>query len=129
MRFGFDKGRYGVLLFCAIVGLALPAKLHAVSHSEAPGQFYAALDESDRPLAFSSLQQTLETYVSNRVGTWRNRSSGNSGSIVPLRTYRIETGYYCRDYRETVIARQRTISRLGTACRDQHGEWISVERK
>ncbi len=66
--------------------------------------------------------------MSREAGTWRNAATGNRGSMAPLRTYRIEIGTYCRDYRETVTRGGQAVARIATACRDQTGTWIPIER-
>ena len=90
--------------------------------------FYGGLDRTDVSLAWSALQTTLETHMSREAGTWRNAATGNMGSMVPLRTYRIEIGTYCRDYRETVTRGGQAVARIATACRDQTGTWMPIER-
>ncbi len=90
--------------------------------------FYGSLDRTDVSLAWSALHETLETRTSREVGTWRNAATGNMGSMAPLRTYRIEIGTYCRDYRETVTRGGQAVARIATACRDQKGTWIRIER-
>ncbi len=90
--------------------------------------FYGGLNTADVSLAWSALQETLETRMSPEVGTWRNAATGNMGTMAPLRTYRIEIGTYCRDYRETVTRGGQAVARIATACRDQNGTWIPIER-
>ena len=90
--------------------------------------FYGGLDRADVSLAWSALQETLETHISREVGAWRNAATGNMGSMAPLRTYRIEIGTYCRDYRETVTRGGQAVARIATACRDQKGTWMPIER-
>ena len=90
--------------------------------------FYGGLDTADVSLAWSALQETLETRVSAQTGTWRNTATGNAGSVTPLRTYRIAFGTYCRDYRETATQSGHAVARIATACRDGNGTWIPVAR-
>ncbi len=91
-------------------------------------RFYGGLDTADISLAWPALQETLETRMGREVGTWRNATTGNMGSMAPLRTYRIEIGTYCRDYRETVTRGGQAVARVATACRDRKGTWIPIER-
>ncbi len=90
--------------------------------------FYGGLDTADVSLAWSALQETLETRVSAQTGTWRNAATDNAGSVTPLRTYRIAIGTYCRGYRETVTRGGQAVARIATACRDGNGTWIPIER-
>ncbi|MHA1152635.1 MAG: RT0821/Lpp0805 family surface protein [Alphaproteobacteria bacterium] len=89
--------------------------------------FYGALTESDIDLARSALQDTLETRVSGEPGNWQNGTTGIEGSVTPLRTYRIASGTYCRDYQEIVTGQESILTRSRTACRDANGVWIPVE--
>ena len=90
--------------------------------------FYKELTEGDLVIARASLQEALEKRRSLDVGQWRNAATGASGSVMPTRTFRIQSGFFCRDYRETVLAAGALADRIGTACRDNNGVWIRVER-
>ena len=128
MRADFGMPRHPLLSLCLGLGLGVAAGCGAAQEQLSQRAFYDRLDEADVLHAWSALQETLETRVSNQTGLWRNESSGNSGAAVPLRTFRIKTGTYCRDFRETIVAANRKTSRTGTACRTGNGEWIPVER-
>ena len=90
--------------------------------------FYGGLDRADISLAWSALRETLEMHMSQEAGTWRNAATGNMGPMEPLRTYRIEIGTYCRDSPEAVTRGGQAGARIATACRDQTGTWIPIER-
>ena len=108
---------FGLLTACQLPGDARPW-----------ASFYDTLDESDVVLARSAFQDTLDTRVSREAGIWQNGATGNEGSITVLRTYRIVSGTYCRDYREKVKRQGRALSRIRTACRDADGVWLPVKR-
>ncbi len=128
MRFGFGQTRHRLLLLCLAMGLGVAGAGITVANPTPRTTFYGGLDRADVSLAWSALQETLETRTSREVGTWRNAATGNMGSMAPLRTYRIEIGTYCRDYRETVTQGGQAVARIATACRDQKGTWIPIER-
>ncbi len=107
---------FSVLTACQMLGDTKPRT-----------SFYGALAESDVDLARSALQDTLETRVSGEPGNWQNGATGIEGSVTPLRTYRIASGTYCRDYQEIVTRPGRVLARSRTACRDVNGIWIPVE--
>jgi hypothetical protein len=90
--------------------------------------FYEDLTTNDQAIADSRLQETLDRRRSMDAAQWRNPASGASGSFMPLRTFRIKTGFFCRDYREMLLAVGTLIERTGTACRAGNGVWIRVER-
>ena len=85
------------------------------------------LTSGDIDLSRSVLQDVLETQRSQQMRLWRSDATGVSGSVMPLRTFKIKTGHYCRDYRETVVANGLMDSRDGTACRSDGGLWVPIE--
>ncbi len=107
---------FSVLTACQIPGDTKPR-----------ASFYGALAESDVVLARSVLQDTLETRVTGEPGNWQNGATGIEGSVTPLRTYRIASGTYCRDYEEIVTRQENVVARSRTACRNADGIWLPVE--
>ena len=128
MRAGFRPAQRLLLLLCLAMGLGVAGTGTTAADPTPRTTFYGGLDRADLSLAWSALQETLETHMSREAGTWRNAATGNTGSMAPLRTYRIEIGTYCRDYRETVTRGGQAVARIATACRDQNGTWIPIER-
>ncbi len=128
MRAGFGSARYPFLLLCLAMGLGVAGAGTAAANPTPRTTVYGGLDRAVVSLAWSALQETLETHMSREVGIWRNAATGNMGSMAPLRTYRIEIGTYCRDYRETVTRGGQAVARIATACRDQKGTWMPIER-
>ncbi|MFQ5774311.1 MAG: RT0821/Lpp0805 family surface protein [Kiloniellaceae bacterium] len=114
------------LTFFLGLGLGVATSSGSVPQAAAQGAFYDGLQAEDAARALSAFQQTLETRVSHRLAHWRNDATGTSGSVMPLRTFRIRTGHYCREYVETILATGKIMSRVGTACRDDGGAWIPV---
>ena len=55
--------------------------------------------------------------------TWNNPSSGNQGTIVPVREGRDNTGSACREYQQTVTVGGKTERAYGTACKQADGSW------
>ncbi len=128
MRAGVGSTRNRLLFLCLAMGFRVASAGATVADPTPRTTFYGSLDEADVGLAWSLLQETLETRVSAQTGTWRNTATGNAGSVTPLRTYRIAIGTYCRDYRETVTQSGHAVARIATACRDGNGTWIPVAR-
>lgn len=88
-----------------------------------PESLYRGLDEADVALARATVQDALETALSRRTRTWINETSGHSGSVRPLRTFRIADGRYCRQYREYVTSDDGRAVAVRIACRDRDGVW------
>ncbi len=77
----------------------------------------------DIALANRAFQKALEKSASGNRLSWRNPGNGHSGSITPQKTYRANSGLYCRVFDETVTMTMGTKSFRNTACRDRDGVW------
>jgi len=122
-----DAPRRRLLAAIALIGFGLTASSASASEIEPRASFYDALAEGDVKLAWSAFQDTLETRPSRQAGDWHNAATGSEGTVTPLRTYRIASGTYCRDYLEVVTLVARVTARSGTACRKANGLWIPLE--
>ncbi|MEH6823711.1 MAG: RT0821/Lpp0805 family surface protein [Motiliproteus sp.] len=91
-----------------------------------PAPLYSRLTDEDTQKADQALQQALETLPSAQKQHWENSNSGNSGTLIPLRSYKSVAGYYCREYRELVRIRQRQAVYFDTACRSKNGNWYPI---
>lgn len=129
MTFGASARRRRTNLFFILFLLGLkpvPAPSQAVGEAES---FYGGLAPSDLSRAERAVQRTLELQLSGRPNQWRNPRTGTSGTVSPVKTYRISDGRYCRDFREVVTADREPRSRHATACRDGDGRWIVVDTR
>lgn len=88
---------------------------------------YADLTDEDVALAAAELQIVLETTPDGQEGAWQNTSSGHGGTIRPIRTHMTDTGYFCRDYHETLNIDGRQATYANTACRNDDARWVWVE--
>jgi surface antigen len=128
MRLARGIGPHATSLCFFAVGLYLTAATSSTAHGQELDVFFDGLAAGDTILARSTLQEGLETRRSQEVAQWRNDTTGNSGTVTPLRTFRIKTGFFCRDFRETLVTAGYPAERIGTACRREDGIWIRVER-
>ena len=85
-----------------------------------PDWLYAGLGAEEVAVARTAMQQALETRSSDEGYVW------GSGVVTPLRTFRIKSGHYCRDYQEAVTAITGSASETRTACRDGKDNWRRV---
>ena len=81
------------------------------------------LDNRDKQLAAQAAQSAFEQNQAGQASVWQNPDSGNSGSITPTRTYQINNGQYCREYRQTIVIGGEQQQAYGTACRQPDGTW------
>ncbi len=68
----------------------------------------------------------LETAASGEIHRWQDGINGISGTVRPVRTFRISTGHYCREYTEVIYRLDEPISDQRIACRDDGGIWIQI---
>lgn len=116
--------RAGGLVLFVCFGLALAPPRGLASYRDG----FDHLNAADLRLAGSAKQSALERNPSGELQMWRNQGTGNSGAVMPLRSFKIKTGHFCREYRETAIAQRQMASRDLTACRTPDGKWITLER-
>ena len=81
------------------------------------------LDNRDKQLAAQAAQRAFEQNQAGQASVWQNPDSGNSGSITPTRTYQINNGQYCREYRQMIVIGGEQQQAYGTACRQPDGTW------
>lgn len=85
-----------------------------------------AMTGRNHPEIDTYLQTGLETFPSGEGLSWRDKSSGLRGLIVPTRTFKIRTGQYCRDFRLRLERNAESLIKRQTACRSQEGRWIVI---
>ena len=68
----------------------------------------------------------MEKNKSGTESTWRNPDSGNEGTVTPTKTYKSESGQYCREYQQTITVGGKTEQGYGRACRQPDGSWRIV---
>jgi len=77
------------------------------------------IDCNDQPYAF----RTYSTGLNGEIGRRYDWNHGQSrGYFMPTREYR-RNGTVCRDFTETTYRNGREITRTGTSCRAQDGNW------
>jgi surface antigen len=70
-----------------------------------------------------TVTRALETTPVGTASTWRNPDKGNSGSIIPTRTFRNRSGAYCREFQQEIVVDGRPQQATNTACRQPDGAW------
>jgi hypothetical protein len=63
--------------------------------------------------------------ASGTTWRWRNRTSGNSGTMTVLGFFQSRDGRYCRRIRQTLVSGGETLSDAGVGCREGTGWRIS----
>ncbi len=128
------KATMGTVLGGAMGGLAGSqvgggkGKLAAVGIGAVLGAFMgnsigASLDELDKIKMQKTSQRSLENMRDNQVASWSNPNSGNSGTVMPVKTYQRASGQYCREYQQTITVGGKQETAFGKACRQPDGAW------
>jgi hypothetical protein len=81
-------------------------------------------------VAQDAFQSALENNRTNQASTWVNPDTGESGAVVPVRTFENAVGQPCREYQRTIVIGGRAERGYGTACRQPDGTWrvVSAQR-
>ncbi len=65
-------------------------------------------------------------FAERQVARWHNPDSGSRGSVKPLRTFKISTGQWCREYVHAIDLQgwqERQGILRAIACREAGGRW------
>lgn len=84
------------------------------------------MEASDWALYNDTARKALTKVPDGTNSSWTNPDTGASGIIRPTRTFRTQTGSYCRDYRSTVAVSDMVQSGDGTACLGIDGQWYAM---
>lgn len=114
-QFGHGSGRVVAVAIGTLAGALI---------GQGVGQ---SLDRADRLAMERNAQYSLENTRTNQATTWVNPDTGNSGQIIPTRTYQTAQGQYCREYTQTVVIGGQAQQAYGTACRQPDGNWLIIK--
>jgi surface antigen len=81
------------------------------------------LDQRSQQMQAQTVTRALETTPVGTASTWRNPDNGNSGSIIPTRTFQNQSGTYCREFQQEFVVGGQTQHATNTACRQPDGSW------
>ncbi len=70
--------------------------------------------------------EALEYSPAGQPVEWKNPVSGNSGVVTASKTYDVGLSN-CRQYVHSLIVNGETKTALGTACKEQDGNWVPLE--
>jgi hypothetical protein len=96
----------------------------------AQGPLHAQTADVDRDYVLPLVNQALETARTDVEVPWFNPGTGNSGTILIQRTFYLEPGKPCRQYRRTVERPGASAVVIeGTGCRIGPEQWKSDEQE
>ncbi len=118
-------GAIAASIVAIVVGLA-GANYFAERSVERELARLEALRAADQEMIEAAISVALEMHVSGPPARWHNPDSGSKGSIEPLRTFKISTGQWCREYAHAIDIRgwqERRATLRAIACREAGGRW------
>lgn len=100
----------------------------AMPATAAGANLFLDLDSVTLGTARSAVQSALERQPTGESYFWSVPDVAE-GTIVPRRTWRSQSGHWCRAFDERVkLADGRSYSTTGTRCRSRDGFWVVPER-
>lgn len=84
------------------------------------------LEASDWSMHDSNARKALSGGRDGEPVGWQNPATGASGIFRPTRSYRMQTGEMCRDYRAIISYGDTVESGEGTACQGNDGLWYAM---
>jgi surface antigen len=128
----------------AVIG-ALAGGLLGSQFGKGEGQFLAAgagallgafvgssigksMDDQDKLMAERASQNALERAASGSSTEWKNPDTGHYGFVTPTKTYKTDSGRYCREFTQEVYIGKDKEKAYGTACRQSDGSWQIVNQ-
>lgn len=89
---------------------------------------YEAERQQDRVQLAAMVQEALETSPSGQALRW-GAAGELQGEVLPLRTFRNQSGDWCREYSAVAVIGIERLERRAIACRGADGAWETrVER-
>ena len=114
-QFGSGKGALAATAVGALAGAWLGSEVGK------------SLDRADKAHLQRTTHSSLESSPSGMAASWRNPDSGNSGTVMPLNSYKAANGADCRDFETTINVGGRDEKATGRACRQPDGTWRVVQ--
>ncbi len=72
-----------------------------------------------------AISQALESLVSGTSLEWQNPDGIMVGSVTPVRSFRVASGQWCREYLLLDLLPGGSDRRRGVACREEDGHWTT----
>lgn len=70
-----------------------------------------------------AISEALESLVSGKTLDWQYPEGVMGGSVTPVRSFRIASGQWCREYLLLNLLPNQSDRQRGIACREQDGRW------
>jgi surface antigen len=125
-RGGGQRRWVGALLAASLTALVLGGVGGHLATKVSMESAYAHLDnlrQADLSQAAGALQRALEKSASGATVAWHNPDTGSRVEVTPVRTFRVKSGQYCRQFDRVAFLDGVASADQGIACRDDEGNW------
>ena len=118
------RGRWLLPLSVAASLLALTCTgLVAYQLGQLRQERLARVEEARAAAMDSAFQRVIDQELSGTTVQWQSPDGGAHAEFTPVRTWRTETGRYCREFTELRVVEGRRREQGGVACRNDDGRW------
>ncbi len=122
-----ERPRRSLAVFAALAYVAGYSATASATHVVDLAHIYGAPDKTEAATAAQHVQESLESAPSRQIVRWKSADRRVSGTITPLRTFKIRSGHFCRELIEAVAVGPDLRSEVQVACRDRQGHWQRVK--
>lgn len=117
-------GAGGGALIAGLAGAGAPWIIGAALMGGLLGGYIGhKLDQRDKEMASQAAVRAFESGRKGQKSVWNNPDTGNHGEVVPVKTYQLADGRYCRMYEQHIWIGGEKQTSTGTACRQADGTW------
>lgn len=81
---------------------------------------------SDMAFLSSAMQEVLETHQSGQEVQYRNSDTGFAVTLIARRTWKSDSGHWCREFVEIFDGAGLADAPVSTACRSGEGQWVRI---
>jgi surface antigen len=79
--------------------------------------------EAEQAEMLAMVSDALEKQLSGESVSWEDPATGLQASVLPLRTFKTQSGQWCREYLRTVAEGDQVEEHRAVACRQGEGDW------
>ncbi|MDD3370602.1 MAG: RT0821/Lpp0805 family surface protein [Alphaproteobacteria bacterium] len=85
-------------------------------------EIHAAMNDTDRKRNSLAERRAMNA-PSGQILTWKSPASGNSGTIMAVKDSYNNSGYFCREFQQTVTVEGKEKHGGSMACQQGDGSW------
>ncbi len=126
MVFGAGAGALAGSQIGSGAGQLVAVAIGTLAGAWAGSEIGKKMDHADKVYAEKVTQTALKRNQDGAASPWDNARSGNSGTIMPTKTFRDSGGKRCREFVQTISIDGEETTATGRACELSDGSWRIV---